>query len=127
MKTSFQQFSRTPPEVPAELQAYLTSPSPDNRKVMRDYLAPTVKSALRSYAGDDTSLEPRAWILAMDSLKSFDASKGAALTTHVHNNLKRLNRIRMERSTAMHVPENVRTDADDIGEFVRDYQSIHGI
>lgn len=90
-------------------------------------LNPIIDSALTSYGGGDKSLRPRAWVLAMEAVHTYDPSKGASLTTHVHGNLRRLNRIRAERSTVVHVPESVRTDSFRIKEFSRGYESDYGL
>jgi len=90
-------------------------------------LTPVVKSAITSYGGGDESLKPRAWILAMEAAKTFDPKKGASLQTHIHGNLRRLNRIRAERSVSVHIPESVRSDSAGVKEFIQQYQADHGI
>lgn len=125
--TTFMSKTRGLQDSDPEFQDFMSSPTPENKQRVVEWLKPTVSSALQTSGGGDQSLEPRAWILAFEALNTYDPKKGAAVKTHVFNSLQRLNRVRAERSTAMHVPENVREDSVVIGEFVRDYTDRFGI
>lgn len=69
-------------------------------------LQPTIDSALKRYAADDPAYVTQARLLALDAVKTYDPSKKAALSTHVFNNLQRLQRISAQRGNLVKVPEN---------------------
>jgi len=90
------------------------------------YLQPTMDAGLRSYAQGDQSLKLRAKILATQAVDRWDPTKGAALKTHVFNNMKGLQRFRNNRSSVVHIPESVRTDLSRIRTFENDYKADNG-
>jgi len=99
-------------------------------KVLADLmqtLKPTVANAVKTYANGNESLNTRAYILAREALDSYDPSKKASLSTHVFSRLQRLYRISSERFSAVHVPENVRTDSLSVQRFVNRFSDEHGI
>jgi DNA-directed RNA polymerase specialized sigma subunit len=101
------------------------SPTEDNlSKVLQD-LKPTINSALHTFTGGDKSLTTRAYILTKQALPTYDATKGTSLKTHVFNNLKRLNRVKDERSTVIHIPEGVRVDSKSIYHFKNKFMDKH--
>lgn len=69
-------------------------------------LKPTIDSAVHRYAGDDNAYLTQARMLALQAVKTYDPSKKAALSTHVFNNLQRLQRISAQRGNLVKVPEN---------------------
>ena len=89
-------------------------------------LTPTVDSALRTYAGGDPSLKTRALILTDEAIRSYNPTKGAALTTHVQNHLQRLYRVAADRRQAVHIPENVRMDSLTVNRFITDWKDKQG-
>lgn len=99
--------------------------APKDASTIYKYLGPTIDSAITSYAGGNKSLRVPAYRIAFDALKTFDATKGADIRTHVYNNLKRLNRLNAERSNIIHIPEGVSKDrsviARAISDFVEEY------
>lgn len=90
------------------------------------HLYPAIKSSIKSYGGGDSSLVPRAYILASEALDSYDPSKGAKLDTHIHNQLKKLSRARSERIETMHLPENVRYDSSRVYKFIDEFRGMEG-
>lgn len=64
------------------------------REVVRG-LEPTIASAVRQYAGKDAppTVQQRARILAARAVRSYDPTRGANLNTHVHNQLRRIQRM----------------------------------
>jgi len=86
----------------------------------------TVNSAIRSYASNDPIFKTRARLLAQEAIMTYDPKKAASVSTHVHNNLKRLYRISAERRGAIHVPENIRLDKLQIRAYMDEYKDQNG-
>lgn len=126
MKTTFGQYSKNKGTPPVEYTEWKTNPTDQNYEKLMTYLEPTITSGIQSYAQGDKSLKIRARILATQAAQNWDPNKGAAIKTHVHNNLKGLQRYRYKRSTVVHIPENVRTDAVKVKRFIRDFESERG-
>jgi DNA-directed RNA polymerase sigma subunit (sigma70/sigma32) len=126
MKTSFADYSRNKGTPPKEYTDWKNNPDDNNFQQLMTYLEPTIQSGLKSYAQGDKSLSVRARIMATQAASGWDPSKGAAIKTHVFNHLKGLQRYRNKRSSVVHVPENVRSDAVKIKGYIRDYESDRG-
>lgn len=105
--------------------AWKAEPTDDNFNTLLNHLKPTVDAALFSYAGGDETLRLKANILASQALSTYDPKK-SALNTHVMNSLHRLSRVRADRQTLIHVPENQRFDSAAITRFKADYRDQHG-
>lgn len=110
-----------------EWEAWKAKPDDETFNALFKKVEPVVNSAMRSFAGDDPRLKTRAKIITAQAFDNYDPSKGAALNTHVYNQLQRLHRYRAERSSAIHIPENTRLDAGNISRYVQEYQDEHGI
>ena len=104
--------------------AWQKEPTSENFNTLLTHLKPTVDAALFSYAGGDETLRLRANILAAQALHTYDPQK-SALGTHVMNSLHRLSRLRADRQTLIHVPENQRFDSAAITRFKADYRDQH--
>lgn len=89
-------------------------------------MQPVVQSVLRSYGGGDKALLTRARIMAVQALDTYDPRKAPALSTHLHNQLKSLYRLRGERQNISHVPENTRMDRVHIQQFINEWKSERG-
>jgi len=112
---------------PESFEKWRKSPTDENLHAVLREVAPAVKSGLNAHAGGDKAYRTKAQILAVDAIKSFDPTKGAALNTHVYNNLRRLNRIKAQRQNALHFPEQTHADRRYISEFVKEYTDVHGV
>jgi DNA-directed RNA polymerase specialized sigma subunit len=108
-----------------EYAQWKNKPTKENYNNLLRKLTPIIETALNSFGSP--SLKIRAYIIAANSLNSYDPSKGTALPTHIYNNLKGLHRYKAERSSAIHIPEQVRLDRHKIYEFEKDYLDIHGV
>jgi len=106
---------------PDNFTLWQQDPSEENLSKLMSDLKPTISSALNTFTGGDKSLTTRAYILAQQSLSSYDPAKGTNIKTHVFNNLKRLNRVKEERSSVIHVPEGVRLDNRNIYKFKTEF------
>jgi len=120
------QYTKDKNKAVPEWEEWKKNPSEENLGILMKKQEPTIKSALRSFGGDDPGLGIRAKIIAKEAFKDYDPSKGAALNTHLYHRLQRLQRYRAERSSAIHIPENTRLDAGHIKRFEEQYVTDHG-
>ena len=100
--------------------------APKDASALYKYLQPTINSAISSYGGGDKSLRVPAYRIAFSALSTYDPTRGTDIKTHIHNNLKRLNRIQAERSNVIHVPENVAHDRSIIARAITTFTDEHG-
>ena len=78
-------------------------------------LAPTIDSALQSYAPElKSSLKIQANLMALDAAHKYKPNSGTKLTSFVHNHLKGLNRVKAQRTNVVHIPENILLDKNKI-------------
>jgi DNA-directed RNA polymerase specialized sigma subunit len=126
MDTNFGQYSKRKGTPPQEYTDWKANPNDQTYQSMMKYLDPTIQSGIKSYAQGDKSLQVRANILATQAVHGWDPSKGAAIKTHVFNNLKGLQRYRNKRSAVVHIPENVRTDAVKVKRYIKNFESERG-
>jgi DNA-directed RNA polymerase specialized sigma subunit len=112
-------------EQPEPYSAWKTDPKPENYNSLIKHLGPTISSAMQSFGNNDLRIRGR--ILADKAIRSYDPQAGASLKSHVYNNLKGLQRIRAERQTATHIPENMRLNRLHISNFEKDYYDKHKI
>ena len=79
-------------------------------------LSPVIDSAVQRYVGPKASptVQQRARILAAKAVQTYDATRGAALNTHVFNQLRALQRMAPEISDPMAPPERFRRQQVEI-------------
>lgn len=102
-------LSKTPKTSPQEdlVLTWKKDKSPENTRKVLQYLSPTIESALHSYVpGQQGSFKLKATSLALQALNNYDKTKAASPATFVFTNLQRLNRIRRDRETPIHIPES---------------------
>jgi DNA-directed RNA polymerase specialized sigma subunit len=90
-------------------------------------LKPTIDSAVKRFAGDDTAYTTQARILALNAVKTYDPSKKTALSSHVFTNLQRLQRISAQRGNLIHVPENAALQRRVIDKAKTAYEMDNGV
>jgi DNA-directed RNA polymerase specialized sigma subunit len=95
--------------------------SPKDAATIYNALKPAVSGAIQSYGGGDRSLTAQAYRIAYDSLNSYDKTKGTDVKTHVHNHLKRLNRISADRNNIVHIPEGVAKDYSTVAKAIANF------
>ena len=115
-------YTKKKTEVPASFTDWQAHPDDQTLSALFKDTEPVMTAALRSFGGSNEALKTRAKILAVEAFKSFDPTKGATLSTHLYNNLKSLNRYRAERDTAIHIPENIRLNAENVRRFQAEYR-----
>lgn len=110
------------PDVPVDPDAEL----PLRERVKK--LEPVIQQALNKYVGSNSSLvlQDRARILAAQAIKGFDPTKGAKLSTHVYNQLQRLQREAPVISDPMPMPERFRADQSRIYQARMDIENEEG-
>ena len=92
-------------------------------------LEPVVQRGLTAYGGGRRELRTRARLLAADAVRSFDPDrdgKKAQLSTYVHSNMQRLQRVAADRAAAVRLPERSRMDAIVIRDAVREFVDKEG-
>lgn len=81
--------------------------SPQNTKQVLEYLRPTIQSALHTYApNQEQAFRLKATSMALSDLQKYNPEKGSSAKTFIFTSLQRLNRLRRERETPIHIPES---------------------
>lgn len=90
-------------------------------------MQPTIKSAMNSYAqGMGDRLSVKAAKLTLDSLRLYDASKGADPRTFVFHNLHRLSRYAADSAAIMKEPEGLSRDRRYVQDYIDKFQDRKG-
>lgn len=87
---------------------------------------PTITKGVSSFAGGDQAYKTQARLLALEAAKSYDPDRGTDITTHVYNNLKRLQRTSAQRGNLTHVPEKAAMERQQIQRAMREWEADHG-
>jgi DNA-directed RNA polymerase specialized sigma subunit len=103
-----------------------TYKSPKDANTLYTMLKPTITGAIKSYGGGDYRLTVPAYRLAYDAIQTYDKTKGTDIKTHVHNHLKRLNRISAARSNIVHIPEGVAKDYNVVSKAIANFNDEYG-
>lgn len=83
-----------------------TGDKKDTETILK-YLQPTIKSALHTYVpGQQQAFKIKATKIALQSMRSYDKKRATKPQTYAFVNLQRLNRIRRDRDTLIHIPES---------------------
>ena len=114
------------PKQPEAYEAWVKAPTPENEQALLTQMKPSVDAALRSHAGGDERMRPRANILVKQSLAKFDP-KQVQLGTYLHGQLQSLRRFATERQRVIHLPENRRMDAQQVIRYKGDYRDRYGM
>jgi RNA polymerase primary sigma factor len=107
-------------------EAWRKNQTPENLNAVLDKAAPTIDSALYSYAKGDKTLRSRARLLAAGAIRSFDPSRDVKLKTHLMSQLQPLSRAWRERSTPVKVPERVSADLYSLNRTMAAFKDNHG-
>ena len=89
-------------------QAWNASPSSSNMEVVLRQLNPIIQQAVNRWAGTLARplLELEAKRLAVQAVRTYNPSSGAALATHVSNRLRKLSRITYTHQNVARLPEH---------------------
>lgn len=117
---SVEEVTSEPPV--SALDRYIKGDSSASSELLKE-LQPTIDKAINSFGGADPGLKTRARIMALDAAKSFDASKGTKLSTHVYGTLQKLIRETGRRGNLTHIPENVAILRSRIKEAIDDWKA----
>lgn len=94
----------------------------DAGKILK-FLAPTISSAINTYAnGTKDKFKVKAASIALNTLKSFDPSRGVDPRTYAFHGLKRLSRLNADRSTVVSVPEGQRLQYAMLSELSKKFE-----
>ena len=91
-------------------EVWKKKPTPENMGLLLEKAAPTIDSALRSYASGNPALKSRAKLLAVDAFKTYDPKKGAKISTHLMTQLQPLTRHARAYANVTKTPERVAMD-----------------
>jgi len=89
-------------------------PSPSNLASVVDHLDPVLTAEVSRYSGPNSLLKPKAKGLAIKSIRSYDPTRGAKLTSWVTTGLQPLSRYGQQRLSQVRVPEAARQQAAEI-------------
>lgn len=89
-------------------------------------LEPTINSAIHAYAQGNSEYKTKAKIIALDSLKTYDPTRGAQPSSHVYTNLQKLQRISADRGNIIHKPEQSSLDRIKLDKAKRDFEIDNG-
>ena len=90
------------------------------------YVTPIVSSAIKAYAGGNSSLTNSAKIMAWEALKTYNPSHDVTPKTHITNSLKKLSRENMSRVNAVKSPERNFYERRSINKFITEYEDEYG-
>lgn len=108
-------------------EAWRQAPSPASAGQMLQQLAPTIDSALTSYApAERDALATRAKLIALKAAGTYDPKQRTKLSSHVFNNLKSLNREKARRGHVVHIPENVLLERNKLGQVRKELEEDRG-
>lgn len=86
---------------------WLKDRSSENTKKVLQYLKPTIQSALHTYTPNQQSaFRLKATSMALSQLSKYQPEKGTSARTFIFTSLQRLNRVRRQRETPIHIPES---------------------
>ncbi|MCB5270530.1 MAG: hypothetical protein LHW56_01645 [Candidatus Cloacimonetes bacterium] len=90
-------------------KVYHTSRSPKDREALLKRLDPILQSQVNKWAGPVPRgvLENEAMVLAAKALDTYNPNLGAALSTHIVNNLAPISRLVYTYQNAARIPENI--------------------
>ena len=97
--------------------AWKAGPSPATNSALLTAVKPIIDTTLRQYSGGNPSpsLKSRAKILALNSFKTYDPTKGR-LRTHLYSHMQGLQRINAQEQNIISVPERVALDYNHVQE-----------
>lgn len=96
----------------SEYDQWQADPSPENLHATVKSLEPTINKAVSAYVPTVTPvLKDRARLLAAKAVRSFDATRGADLKTHVYRQLQALQRMAPKIQDPLPRPERLRRDS----------------
>jgi len=114
-------------EIPQEYTDWKASPTKKTLSPLMNTLDPVIDKALKTYGGASAdALRTRARLMTIDYLNSYDPSKGMALSSYVHQNLKSLNREKAKRAHTVHIPENVILQKNKLYQATKTFESEYG-
>lgn len=113
----------TKSDIDKAYETWRSNPGPDTAEPFLDALQPDIEKAVKNYGMDDDEYYTQANLLALQAAEKFDPNKGASVRTHINNSLHKLTQVRQERTSALHIPENVHAEKARINEATEVFKS----
>lgn len=112
------------PDLDSHYEVWRMAPTPTNAQPMLEALSPDIDASLKNFGGKTPEeLRTQAHLIALKAAESYDPNKGSGLRTHVRNSLHKLTRLRQERTSAMHIPENVHAEKKHMHDMTTRFKS----
>jgi len=102
-------------------RAYKSNPDPAGAGLLLKELGPTLQSGIAAFgggSGDNANMRSRARLLALESLNTYDPSRGK-LRPHVMNHLRGLTRYAVKQQQVVSTPELVLLDHKRIADSTK--------
>lgn len=109
----------------AAYEAWKKQPTPENMGLLLDRASPVLDSALRSYAGGNEALKPRARRIAIEAFRTYDPNKGAKLSSHLMTQLQPLTRHAREYGQLVKIPERISLDLYKMSQAELEHQNTY--
>jgi DNA-directed RNA polymerase specialized sigma subunit len=123
LKTVSGQKPTSRSEVDTAYESWRSAPTPDNAEPFLTALQPDIDKALKNYGGGSEEYRTQANLLALQAAETFDPSKGTSVRTHINNSLHKLTQVRQDRTSALHIPENVHQEKARIKQASEEFQA----
>ena len=109
-------------------EVWKRSPTPTNMNRTLASLDGTIQSALKTYGGGNISpiLKGRARALAVGAIRSYDPTRGTALTSHVMTQLHPLTRYNNKASQAISVSDRRMRQLAELHRSTEEFYEKHG-
>lgn len=110
-------------------QQYKKQPNAANRSALLNRFSGIMQTQVNKWSGGNvpaSALRTQAKVLAAKSFDTYDPSKGAALATHVTNNLLPLSRTVYTYQNTARMPENITMKVTAYNSAVNEFKLLHG-
>jgi DNA-directed RNA polymerase specialized sigma subunit len=102
------------------LEAWRADQTPKGNAALIKAITPEIETGLKTYAANNPLAKAQAKVLAIHAARTYDPAK-SRFASHLHNNLKALQRISRQQSEVIKVPERIlleqRALKSNIGEL----------
>lgn len=109
-------------------RAYKKNPGPMTLRPLMKQLDPVIQNEVNKWMGAIARpvLESKAKALALKGIKSYDPNAGAALATHVTNQLLKLSRTVYTHQDAVRIPEYKKLQINSYFNAQKELKTVHG-
>ncbi len=108
-------------------QEYQAAPGPETLNKIVHAAQPMIRYSLASVnALDNPKLKAQAKLFTVEAVQKYDPTRGAALRTHIGNNLMQIRRAAREASTPVRVPERAQLEMGYLKRKELEFRDVHG-